>query len=174
MNGLDACSAKDIKEKDLERAFVRAMGRAIGGEKEFLQQVLDNIMVGMEHVRHEYTIDELNERLEELGQEMMGLVRVNARAGTGTSAYENEYARVAEEMELIKERKAVIEEAELTERMRQKRIEEMSQYLYSTETPLVKFDAVLFRRLVEKVVIHSLAEANFIFRSGIELREILG
>ncbi|MHC1731951.1 MAG: hypothetical protein AB9888_08000 [Bacteroidales bacterium] len=105
---------------------------------------------------------------------MMGLVRLNARAGTGTSAYENEYSRVAEEMELIKERKVAIEEAELTERMRQKRIEEMSQYMYSAETSLVKFDAVLFRRLVEKVMIHSLVEATFIFRSGIELREILG
>ena len=173
MNGLDACSAKDVKEKDLEKAFVRAMSRAVGGEKQFLQQLLDNIKDGLEQVAQEFTMDELNTRLEELGQEMMGLVRLNARAGTGTSAYENEYARVAEEMELIKERKAAIEEAELTERMRQKRIEEMSEYLYSTDTPLVKFDAVLFRRLVEKVMIHSLVEATFIFRSGIELREIL-
>ena len=77
-------------------------------------------------------------------------------------------------MDLIRERKTAIEEAELSELMRQKRIEEMSNYLNSTETPFAKFDAVLFRRLVEKVMIHSLVEATFIFRSGIELREILG
>jgi len=119
-------------------------------------------------------MDELNARLEELGQEMMGLVRLNERAGTDTSAYETEYARVSQEMDLIKERKIAIEEAELSELMRQKRIEEMSNNLNSTETPFAKFDAALFRRLVEKVVIHSLVEATFIFRSGIELREILG
>jgi hypothetical protein len=174
MNGLDACSAKDVKEKDLEKAFIRAMGRVVGGEKEFLQQLLDNIKTGLEQVEQEFTIEELNARLEELGQEMMGLVRLNTRAGTGTSAYDTEYARVSQEMDLIRDRKASIEEAELSELMRQKRIEEMSQYLYSTETPLVKFDSVLFRRLVEKVMIHSLVEATFIFRSGIELREILG
>jgi hypothetical protein len=64
-------------------------------------------------------------------------------------------------MNLIRECKAAIEESALTEQ----RIEEMSEYLYSTETPLGKFDALLFRGLVEKVVIYSLVEANFIFRS---------
>lgn len=94
--------------------------------------------------------------------------------GTGTSAYEAEYIRVSEEMDKIRERKAAIEEAELSELMRQKRIDEMEEFLNSGETPITKFDAALFRRLVEKVVIHSLVEATFIFRSGIELKEILG
>lgn len=174
MNGLEACPAKDIKEKDLEKAFVRAMDRAIGGEKEFLQQLLENINAGIEQVEHEFTIEELNIRLDELGQEMMGLVRLNVRAGTGTSAYEAEYMRVSEEMEQIRERKAIIEEAELSQRLKQSRIDEMRKYLHSTDTPLAKFDGALFRRLVEKVIIHSLVEATFIFRSGIELREILG
>lgn len=174
MNGLDACSAKDVKEKDLEKAFVRAMSRAVGGEKAFLQQLLENINTGLQQVEQEFTIEELNARLEELGQEMMGLVRLNARAGTGTSAYEAEYIRVSEEMEQIRERKAAIEEVELSELMRQKRIDEMRKYLSSTDTPLAKFDGALFRRLVDKVIIHSLVEATFIFRSGIELKEILG
>ena len=138
LNGLDACPAKDIKEKDLEKAFIRSMGRAIGGEKAFLQQLLENINTGIEQVEHEFTIEELNIRLEELGQEMMGLVRLNVRAGTGTSTYDAEYMRVSEEMEQIRERKAIINEG-----------------------------------LAEKVIIHSLVEATFIFRSGIELRDIL-
>ena len=120
------------------------------------------------------SMQDLNARLEELGQEMMGLVRLNVRAGTGTSVYETEYLRVSEEMEQIRERKAAIEEAELTELLRQKRIEEMKKYLGSADASLAKFDDKLFRRLVEKVIIHSLVEATFIFRSGIELREILG
>ena len=173
MNGLDACSAKDVKEKDLEKAFVRAMSRAVGGERAFLQQLLENINTGIKRVEQEFTIEELNERLKELGQEMMGLVRLNVRAGTGTSAYEAEYLRVSEEMEQIRERKAAIEEAALSEIMRQKRIDEMKEFLNSGDISLRKFDAALFRRLIEKVVIHSFVEATFIFRSGIELREIL-
>jgi site-specific DNA recombinase len=116
----------------------------------------------------------INARLDELGQEMMGFVRLNARAGTGTSTYETEYLRVSEEMELIRERKAAIAEAELSELMRQKRIEEMKGFFYSIETLLAKFDGVLFRRLVDGVIIHPLVEVVFILRSGIELREVLG
>jgi hypothetical protein len=77
-------------------------------------------------------------------------------------------------MELIRERKAAIAEAELSELMRQKRIEEMQGFFYSIETLLAKFDGVLFRRLVDRVIIHPLVEVVFILRSGIELREVLG
>lgn len=76
-------------------------------------------------------------------------------------------------MEQIRERKAAIAEAKLSEVMRQKRIDEMREFLYSAETPLAKFDGILFRRLVDKVIIHPLVEAVFTLRSGIELREAL-
>jgi hypothetical protein len=39
LNGLEACAAKDVKEKDLEKAFIRAINNAIGGDKAFLQQL---------------------------------------------------------------------------------------------------------------------------------------
>lgn len=174
MNGLEACAAKDVKETDLEKAFVRAMVRAIGDKKAFLQQLLENISAGIKQMEQEFTVEDLDTRLEELRQEMMGLVRLNSRAGADTSPYEAEYVRVSQEIERINERKATIKEVELSELVRQKRIEEMKKFLSSAETPLTKFDAALFRRLVDKVIIHSFVEANFIFRSGIELREILG
>jgi site-specific DNA recombinase len=174
LNGLEACSAKDIKELDLEAAFVRTMKRAIVNEKEFLQKLLENIKVGITNVEEEFTSEQLDEKLNELTQEMMGLVRLNARAGEGCSEYEAEFIRVSAEMDKVKERKEALLEAELAEVMRRKRIDEMEKFLTSTETPLEKFDAALFRRLVEKVIIHSFVEATFIFRSGIELKEILG
>jgi hypothetical protein len=101
---------------------------------------VEHIGTGIEQVQQEYTMDELNARLEELGQEMMGFVRLNARAGTGTSAYEAEYIRVSEDIDRTRELKAAIEEAELSELMRQKRIEEMSNYLNSTEAQFAKLE----------------------------------
>lgn len=148
-------------------------GYTIGGERAFLQQLLENIKTGIKQAQQEYSIEKLDERMEELGQEMMGLVRLNARAGIGTLTYEAEYIRVSEEIELIRERKAAIQESELSEILMRKRIEEMREYLSSATMPLKKFDAALFRKLVDKVIIYSLIEANFIFRSGIEITEIL-
>lgn len=69
------------------------MGKAVVSDKDFLQKLLENISTGLKKTEEEFTIEELNARLEELGQEMMGLVSLNARAGTGTSTYEDEYMR---------------------------------------------------------------------------------
>lgn len=41
------------------------------------------------------------------------------------------------------------------------------------ESGLAKFDDVLFRRLVEKVIVQSMAELGFVFKVGVEVREIL-
>ena len=37
-----------------------------------------------------------------------------------------------------------------------------------------RFDGGLFRRLVDKVCVKSLVEATFVFKTGVEGREILG
>jgi len=40
------------------------------------------------------------------------------------------------------------------------------------ETNLVKFDKEIFRRLIEKVKVQSMVEAVFVFKTGVEVREI--
>jgi len=42
----------------------------------------------------------------------------------------------------------------------------------ANETNLVKFDEEIFRRLIEKVKVQSMVEAVFVFKTGIEVREI--
>lgn len=51
---------------------------------------------------------------------------------------------------------------------------EIQEYLTSEDTPLVKFDGEVFRRLVEKVIVHSVVEVTFIFRTGVEVKENIG
>ena len=63
---------------------------------------------------------------------------------------------------------------QLTEReMREKRVEEIRDYLVAQESGIEKFDDVLFRRIVEKVMIQSMAEVAFVFKAGVEVREVL-
>ena len=38
---------------------------------------------------------------------------------------------------------------------------------------LTKFDGDLFRRLIEKVKVLSMVEVEFVFKTGVEVREIL-
>ena len=66
-----------------------------------------------------------------------------------------------------------LKEQQIERAMREKRLEELQEYLIAQESDLVKFDEELFRRFVEKVTVQSMAEVAFLFKVGIEVREIL-
>ena len=42
------------------------------------------------------------------------------------------------------------------------------------ENEITKFDEELFRRVVEKVKARLMVEVEFVFKAGVEVREILG
>lgn len=49
------------------------------------------------------------------------------------------------------------------------------KYCWSTHTSTFeKFDEDIFRRLIEKVRVKSMVEVNFVFKTGVEVREVLG
>lgn len=54
---------------------------------------------------------------------------------------------------------------------REKQVKELQNYL--VEANLTKFDEDLFRRVVEKVKVQSMVEVEFVFKVGIEVREVL-
>ena len=57
--------------------------------------------------------------------------------------------------------------------MREKRVEDLREYLMAQESGIDKFDDVLFRRFVEKVMIQSMAEVAFVLKVGVDVREVL-
>jgi len=173
-NGLGSCDSKDVKERELELAFVRAVNKLLGNKDTFIDTLLDNIYRGMTIAQEEYTREEVEERLRELHQEMMSLVRLNAKARTGANAFDKEYAEVAAEIELMQERKQKLNDAELERIIRRNKVEELREYITSQDAPLAKFDGDLFRKLVERVLVHSMVEVTFVFRSGVEVKEIVG
>ena len=53
-------------------------------------------------------------------------------------------------------------------------VEEFKVYLDARRSEQVdKFDGDLFRKLVEKVRVESMVEVEFVFKAGVEVREIL-
>ena len=56
---------------------------------------------------------------------------------------------------------------------RQKCVQELQKYLLDKENEICKFDETLFRKVVEKVKVRSMVEVEFVFKSGVEVREVL-
>lgn len=174
LNGVNSCVTKSVKEKNLEQAFVRAMNQVIGGKTAFLDKLMTIIYKGLENLESEYTLEDIDSRLAELQQEIMSLVRLNAKTGLDTSVYDKEYSTLANEIELMRDRRQKLRDVEAEHVLRVNRIQEIKDYLVLQESPLDKFDGELFRRLIEKVKVQSMIEAVFVFKIGVDVREILG
>ena len=166
-----ACEQKAVKEKDLEKAFVRAMNWIIGSKQTFLEKLSQDIYRGLEPIEERYSMELLHARLGELQQEMKSLVKRGMKAGV---VDEKEHSSLGAEIKSIQNRMAKLKD-QLTEReMREKRVEELQDYLMGQESGSDKFDDVLFRRFVERVMIQSMAEVSFVLKVGVEVREVLG
>jgi len=173
INGVDSCKQKPIREIDLEQAFIRAMNQIIGDKKAFMNLLMQNIYTGLENVEHEYSIEQIDARLSELQQELMSLVQHNAKTGIDAKAYDKQYLAIATEMEIMRERKQKVKDAEAERILRVDRIKEIQEHLNQQESPLDTFDEDLFRMLIEKVKILSINEVVFVFKTGVEVKEIL-
>ena len=174
LNGSEACPQKVIAEQKLERAFLRAINQVIGGREAFLDKLFANIYESLDSVEQEFSAEQIDERLAELQQEIMSLVRLNAKTGLDTGSYSNEYRQLTAEMERLRALRQKLQDREAQKLIRIQRIDELRQFVQEQQTPLARFDGNLFRRLVEKVRVMDGDEVIFVFKTGAEVREGVG
>ena len=174
MNGDDACPQKAIAELKMERAFVGAINQVLGGREAFLDRVFANIYESLDSIEHEFNEEQINKRLAEIQQEIMSMVRLNAKTGLDTGSYDKEYSQLTAELERFRGLRQKLKDQEAQKVIRIQRVDELRQFVHEQETPLIRFDGELFRRLVEKVRVMSPVEVTFVFKTGAEVKEVLG
>ena len=155
--GNEACDMKTIKEKAVEQAFIRVMNRLIGSRDAFIPQDI--------YTEEEYTLEQLGVRIEELKCQMMSLA--NTKFG------DKEYTTLPGEIDLTRERMQRLKGQQAERALRAELVQELQDYLMTKETNLTKFDEEIFRRVVERVKVRSMVEVEFVFKAGVEVREIL-
>ena len=158
----------------MERAFVGAINQVIGGREEFLDKLFANIYESLDSIEHEFSEEQINERLAEIQQEIMSMVRLNAKTGLDTGSYDKEYSQLTAELERFRGLRQKLKDEEAQKVIRIQRIDELRQFVQEQETPLVRFDGDLFRRLVEKVSVMTKNEVTFVFKTGAEVKEVMG
>lgn len=171
-NGPKACSMPAVHEEKLKKAFVRAINKAISDKEVFTQKLVKNVEKVIQKAQENLSIDEIQKRLKELQQELMKLVRINVNTGLDAEVYDGEYARIAKEIESLREKKQRIQEAKLDNTIRKNRAEKIADIINKREV-IKEFDEELFRNVIERITILSIAEVEFKFKSGLKVKEIL-
>jgi hypothetical protein len=146
------CDMKAVKEKGLERAFVRVMNRIIANKEAY---IIDDIC------DPGYDFEAIDAKITELQQELMDAVRNNREYST-------------DEIERLQALKQKVKGDEVEKAWGDRMVGEFKAYLDARGSEQVdKFDGDLFRKLVEKVRVESLVEVEFVFKVGMVVREIL-
>ncbi|AFM40367.1 site-specific recombinase, DNA invertase Pin [Desulfosporosinus acidiphilus SJ4] len=146
------CDMKPVKEKALEQAFVRAMNRIIANKEAYLTE---------ETTGPQFDFEAIDSKIDELQQELIDAVRNNQEYSTA-------------EIERLQAHKQRRKNDEAERAWKGRLVEDFKSYLDARDgKPLDKFDGDLFRKLVEKVRVVSMVEVDFVFRTVMELREVL-
>jgi len=158
-NGNEACNMQAVDEEKLKAAFISNM--------------MENINRVLESKEDSNELKVINERLEELKEQMMNLVRLNVRSGLDNQIYDDEYQRLEEEMQQLKEKKAKFDNTDLIREKGLQKVKEIKKVLDGREDIIKKFDDELFSQMVEQVKVISLVEVEFVYKTEVVIKEII-
>ena len=150
------CSSRTINEATLQEAVVKAINEVLGSKDTFLTVLQENIAAVLNE-DNDQTIQEIENRLNELQQELLRLV--NAKA---------DYQKVADEIYRLRELKQNILTENAEREGKRERIKEMMEFLHEQSVELQEYDEQLVRRLIEKITIYD-EKITIEFKSSVEI-----
>jgi hypothetical protein len=150
------CTSATILEEDLQNAVLKAINSIVSDRDGFIRTLEQNILAVLGE-EHDFNIDEIDAKLEELQNELL-------RLANSKSAYDG----VAEDIHRLRQLRegTLIRNAE--RQNRRQRIAEMMEFLHEQSGVILEYDDRLVRRLVEKVTVNQdgiIVE----FKSGVEV-----
>lgn len=164
---------KAVSEEKLKAAFVRSINKIIENKEAFLKTMMDNINKVSESKQDKSELKIINGRLEELKEQMMNLVRLNVRSSLDNQIYDEEYERLEEEIKRLKEKKIRFDNTDLIKKKGIQKVKEIGRILRGRQDIIKDFDREFFTQIVDKVKVISLVEVEFIYKSGVVVKEIL-
>lgn len=172
-SGPEACDMPAAHEIKLKKAFVNAINKAIKNKEIFIEKIIKNVEKVVPEVDEELNIKEIENRLKKLQHELMSIVRLNVNTGLDAETYDGEYSRIAKEIEILRDRKQKIQDADIDDKIRKNRTEQIVDIIKEQKEMIKRFDEELFRSVIERVTILSIVEVEFQFKSGLRVKEIL-
>lgn len=171
VNGNEACDVKSIQEQALKDAFVRAMNRVIGGKAVFLKQLKTNISLAIMPNEPVMSMADITARLTAIEQERLDLIDLST--SSDIKAYEEQFLKLNNETVKLRQKIDNMGGEVSQKALAQERLQELCDFVGQSEV-LTVFDDEIFRRLVDRVIVHNSVEVVICFRCGVELREVLG
>ncbi|MEC0179968.1 recombinase family protein [Paenibacillus peoriae] len=171
--GKAACDAKSVDEQVLHSAFVRLFNRMYKNKKGFIKTLKANIVSVLSSKPGQEQLLDIEGKIQQLKSDLKELVNLKLRNQMDETVYDEETARLSNELNELRQHKLILEEEEDQKEKIKERVDEIIQVLSSRQDILEQFDDNLFNALVEKITILSPAHFVFTLKSGMSIDEII-
>jgi HSP90 family molecular chaperone len=145
-------------------SVVENRGDFVGAFRENVIQV-----IGSYSTRHIPT--EYDEQITKLQGDMLALIEENARKGSVTDDFDEQYQKIAEQIKELKQKKLDIIKEQKQAVNFQQRVNDMDSCLKKVSCEVREFDNDLVRRLLQSIKVISEDTLEIQFKSGIVMKQ---
>ncbi|OLS01938.1 recombinase family protein [Tissierella creatinophila] len=162
-----------LKEELLHDAIMKAINSVVEDTGDFIGAFRENVI----RVIGGYSIKEIpteyDKDIELLQKEMLELIEENAKLGAVAEDFDDEYKRISEEINQLKEEKLrLVQEKKQAERY-EERLDEMESTIKTVRPQVREFDEDLVRRLINTIRVNRRERLEIQFESGIVMEQMV-
>lgn len=171
-NGTKNCKhSPTFKEDVLHEAIMTAINSVVENRGEFVGAFRENVIRVIGSYSTKNVPTEYDGEIEKLQGEMLSLIEENAKQGSVTENFDEQYHRIAEQINSLKQKKLELVRSQKMAENFQQRLDDMDACLKKTTCEVREFDNDLVRRLLQsiKAVKDDLIEIQF--KSGIVMNQ---
>jgi len=171
-NGTKSCKhSATLREPSLEAAIMTAINSVVENHGEFVGAFRENVIRIIGNHSSKDIPTEYDARIEKLQAEILALIDQNAKNGAITEDFDEQYQRIAEKINKLKEKKLeLVREWKQAENLRH-RVADMDTGLEGTACEVREFDNDLVRRLLQRITVISEDTLEIQFKSEIILKQ---
>ena len=163
-----------VKEEELQEAIVRAI-RKFNEEDDRTYIALMKATLGdaLGITGNNEEIEFLERRIEALNKRMVQIVSASVQAGESVEHHEDEFRRIADEIDQLKRRIEAAQEACKGSAAEQERLKEIQATIDSRAASVNEYDDTIVRQMIECIRVYHDGRLEIIFGGGYEIAEHL-
>lgn len=163
-----------VKEEELQEAIVRAI-RKFNEEDDRTYIALMKATIGdaLGITGNSEEVEFLERRIEALNKRMVQIVSASVQAGESVEHHEDEFRRIADEIDQLKRRIEAAQEACKGSAAEQERLKEIQATIDSRAAKANEYDDTIVRQMIECIRVYHDGRLEIIFGGGYEIAEHL-
>ena len=163
-----------VKEEELQEAIVRAI-RKFNEEDDRTYIALMKATIGdaLGITGNTEEVEFLERRIEALNKRMVQIVSASVQAGESVEHHEDEFRRIADEIDQLKRRIEAAQEACKGSAAEQERLKEIQATIDSRAASVNEYDDTIVRQMIECIRVYHDGRLEIIFGGGYEIAEHL-